>query len=174
MVLANNVADPLLSAKNEGMQSNFRVFGNYNIGNGWGAQVFSFYRVNQIQLQGSQGGFGMYSLSLKKDFKNKLGSIGFGAENFLTPNGFVVRSETKTATISQISENTMRNMNFKINLSYRFGKMTFGPAKKKKSVNNDDTKGGEGDAAPAAPQQPMGMPGGMRMGGGGGGFGGPR
>ena len=173
MVLANNVADPLLSAKNQGLQSNFRIFGNYNFGNGWGAQVFSFYRVNQVQLQGSQGGFGMYSLSFKKDFKNKKGSIGFGAENFLTPNGFVIRNETKTASINQISENTMRNMNFKINLSYRIGKMSFGPTKKKKSVNNDDTKGGEGDAAPAAPQQPMGMPG-MRMGGGGGGFGGPR
>jgi outer membrane receptor protein involved in Fe transport len=173
MVLANNVADPLLSAKNEGLQSNFRIFGNYNFGNGWGAQVFSFYRVNQVQLQGSQGGFGMYSLSFKKDFKNKKGSIGFGAENFLTPNGFVIRNETKTASINQISENTMRNMNFKINFSYRIGKMSFGPTKKKKSVNNDDTKGGEGDAAPAAPQQPMGMPG-MRMGGGGGGFGGPR
>ncbi|MEY2895127.1 MAG: hypothetical protein RIS42_846 [Bacteroidota bacterium] len=172
MVLANNVADPLLSAKNEGLQSNFRIFGNYNFGNGWGAQVFSFYRVNQVQLQGSQGGFGMYSLSFKKDFKNKKGSIGFGAENFLTPNGFVIRNETKTASINQVSENTMRNMNFKINLSYRIGKMSFGPQKKKKSVNNDDTKGGEGEAAPAAPQQPMGMPG-MRMGGGGG-FGGPR
>mgnify|MGYP000172569355 FL=1 len=173
MVLANNVADPLLTAKNEGLQSNFRIFGNYNFGNGWGAQVFSFYRVNQVQLQGSQGGFGMYSLSFKKDFKNKKGSIGFGAENFLTPNGFVIRNETKTASINQVSENTMRNMNFKINLSYRIGKMSFGPQKKKKSVNNDDTKGGEGDAAPAASQQPMGMPG-MRMGGGGGGFGGPR
>jgi outer membrane receptor protein involved in Fe transport len=170
MVLANNVPDPLLNAKNEGLQSNFRIFGNYNMGNGWGAQVFSFYRVNQIQLQGSQGGFGMYSLSFKKDFKNKKGSIGFGAENFLTPQGFVMRNETKTAAIYQLSENTMRNMNFKINLSYRIGKMSFGPTKKKKSVNNDDTKG-EGDAAPAAPQQPMGMPG-MRMGGGGGGFGG--
>lgn len=173
MVLANNVPDPLLNAKNEGLQSNFRIFGNYNMGNGWGAQIFSFYRVNQIQLQGSQGGFGMYSLSFKKDFKNKKGSIGFGAENFLTPQGFVMRNETKTANIYQLSENTMRNMNFKINLSYRIGKMSFGPTKKKKSVNNDDTKG-EGDAAPAAPQQPMGMPG-MRMGGGGGGgFGGPR
>ena len=173
MVLANNVPDPLLNAKNEGLQSNFRIFGNYNMGNGWGAQIFSFYRVNQIQLQGSQGGFGMYSLSFKKDFKNKKGSIGFGAENFLTPQGFVMRNETKTAAIYQLSENTMRNMNFKINLSYRIGKMSFGPTKKKKSVNNDDTKG-EGDAAPAAPQQPMGMPG-MRMGGGGGGgFGGPR
>jgi hypothetical protein len=173
MVLANNVADPLLSAKNEGLQSNFRIFGNYTIGNGWGAQIFSFYRVNQVQLQGSQGGFGMYSLSLKKDFKNKKGSIGFGAENFLTPNGFIIRNETKTASINQVSESTMRNMNFKINFSYRIGKMSFGPQKKKKSVNNDDTKGGDGDAAPAAPQQPMGMPG-MRMGGGGGGFGGPR
>ena len=170
MVLANNNPDPMLAASNKGLQSNFRIFGNYTIGNGWGAQIFSFYRVNQIQLQGSQGGFGMYSLSFKKDFKNKKGSIGFGAENFLTPNGFVIRNETKTATISQISENTMRNMNFKINLSYRIGKMSFGPQKKKKSVNNDDTKGDGGDAAPAAPQQPMGMPG-MRMGGGGGGGG---
>lgn len=172
MVLANNVPDPLLNAKNQGLQSNFRVYGNYNIGNGWGAQIFSFYRVNQVQLQGSQGGFGIYSLSLKKDFKNKKGSIGFGAENFLTPNGFVIRSETQTPVINSKSENTLRNMNFKINFSYRIGKMSFGPTKKKKSVNNDDTKG-DSDAAPSAPQQPMGMPG-MRMGGGGGGFGGPR
>jgi outer membrane receptor protein involved in Fe transport len=169
MVLANNVPDPLLRAKNQGLQSNFRVYGNYNIGNGWGAQIFSFYRVNQVQLQGSQGGFGIYSLSLKKDFKNKKGSIGFGAENFLTPNGFIIRSETQTPVINSKSENTLRNMNFKINFSYRIGKMSFGPTKKKKSVNNDDTKG-DSDA-PAAPAQPMGMPG-MRMGGGGGGFGG--
>ncbi len=172
MFLANNVPDPLLSAKNEGIQSNFRLFGNYTIGNGWGAQIFSFYRVNQIQLQGSQGGFGIYSLSLRKDFKNKKGSIGFGAENFLTPNGFVIRGETKTAFINQESVNTLRNMNFKVNFTYRIGKMSFGQTKKKKSVNNDDTKDG-GDSTPAAPQQPMGMPG-MRMGGGGGGFGGPR
>jgi outer membrane receptor protein involved in Fe transport len=170
LVLANNVLDPLLNAKNQGLQSNFRVYGNYNIGNGWGAQIFSFYRVNQVQLQGSQGGFGIYSLSLKKDFKNKKGSIGFGAENFLTPNGFIIRSETQTPVINSKSENTLRNMNFKINFSYRIGKMSFGPTKKKKSVNNDDTKGDSGDA-PAAPAQPMGMPG-MRMGGGGGGFGG--
>lgn len=170
MVLANNVPDPLLNARNEGLQTNFRVYGNYNIGNGWGAQIFSFYRVNQIQLQGSQGGFGIYSLSLRKDFKNKKGSIGFGAENFLTPNGFIIRSETQTPVINSKSENTLRNMNFKINFSYRIGKMSFGPTKKKKSVNNDDTKG-DSDAAPVSPQ-PSGMPG-MRMGGGGG-FGGPR
>lgn len=171
MVLANNVPDPLLNARNEGLQTNFRVYGNYNIGNGWGAQIFSFYRVNQIQLQGSQGGFGIYSLSLRKDFKNKKGSIGFGAENFLTPNGFIIRNETQTPVINSKSENTLRNMNFKINFSYRIGKMSFTPTKKKKSVNNDDTKG-DSDAMPTSPQ-PSNVPG-MRMGGSRGGFGGPR
>jgi len=182
MVLANNVADPLLNASNQGLQSNFRIFGNYNFGGGWGAQLFSFYRLNQIMLQGSQGGFGTYSLSLKKDFKNKKGSIGFGAENFLT-NGMTIHSETKTPIITSVSNNVMRNLNFKINLSYRFGKMSFNPTKKKKSVSNDDQKDGGGDATPA-PQQPN-MPGMGGMGGdrggrggggysGGGGFGGPR
>ena len=180
MVLKNNVADPLMNASNEGLQSNFRIFGNYNIGNGWGAQLFSFYRPNQILLQGTQGGFGIYSLSMKKDFKNKRGSVGIGAENFLT-NGMTIRSETKTPLITQESTNVLRNMNFKINISYRFGKMSFSPTKKKKSVSNDDQKDGGGDATPAPAQAMPGMGGGDRgsRGGGGGysgggGFGGPR
>ena len=182
MVLKNNVADPLMNASNQGLQSNFRIFGNYNIGNGWGAQLFSFYRANQILLQGTQGGFGIYSLSMKKDFKNKRGSIGFGAENFLT-NGMTIRSETKTPLITQQSTNILRNMNFKINLSYRFGKMSFTPTKKKKSVSNDDQKDGGGDATPAPAQSMPGMGGGDRgsrgggggySGGGGFGGGGPR
>jgi len=167
--ITNNNPDPLLNAKNEGLTSNFRIFSNYNIGGGWGLQLFSFYRPNQIMLQGSQGGFGMYNLSVRKDLKNKKGSFGIGAENFLT-NGITIRNETNSPVISQVSYNTMRNMNFRVNFTYNIGKMTFGPQKKKKSVNNDDTK--DGDSAPAAPQ-PMqmgpGMGGGMR---GGGGFGG--
>jgi len=178
--LTNNNPDPLLNAKNEGLTSNFRVFSNYNVGGGWGLQLFSFYRPNQIMLQGSQGGFGMYNLSIRKDLKNKKGSFGIGAENFLQ-NGMVIRNETHSAQISQVSFNTMRNMNIRVNFTYSLGKMTFGPQKRKKSVNNDDTKEG-GDAQPAQQQQPMqmmgpGMGGGNRGGGGGfggGGFGGPR
>jgi outer membrane receptor protein involved in Fe transport len=177
--MTNNNPDPLLNAKNEGLTSNFRIFSNYNVGKGWGLQLFTFYRPNQIMLQGSQGGFGMYNLSVRKDLKNKKGSFGIGAENFLQ-NGMVIRNETHSPTISQVSYNTMRNMNVRINFTYSLGKMTFGPQKRKKSVSNDDTKEG-GDAQPAQ-QQPMqqmgpGMGGGNRGGGGGfggGGFGGPR
>jgi hypothetical protein len=96
---------------------------------------------------------------VKKDFLNKKGSIGFGAENFFTPNGFVIRSNVETPTISQNSIITLRNMNFKINFSYRIGKITFADTKKKKkSVNNDDLKDGGGDNSgqPATPAAPAG------------------
>nr|MCU0468004.1 TonB-dependent receptor [Arcicella sp.] len=88
-ILKNNNPNPLYTAQNEGWVASFRMFGSYNIAKGWGLQMFSFYRGNQVQLQGNQGGFGIYSLSVKKDFLNKKGSIGFGAENFFTPNGFI-------------------------------------------------------------------------------------
>ena len=49
-------------------------------------------------------------------------------------------------TISQKSVNEMRNMSFRVNISYRFGKMSFDAprARRKKSVNNDDLKDGGG------------------------------
>jgi hypothetical protein len=53
--------------------------GSYTIGNGWGLQLFGFYRGNQVQLQGYQSGFGIYSVSLRKEFNDKKASIGFGA-----------------------------------------------------------------------------------------------
>lgn len=157
--LNNNNPDPVLNAKNEGWVASFRMFGSYNLTKGWGIQAFSFYRGNQVQLQGSQGGFGIYSLSLKKDFLNKKGSIGFGAENFFTPNGFKINNNIESATISQNSTNTLRNMNFKINFSYRIGKMSFDtPKKKKKSVNNDDLKDGGDNGGGGQQQQPAAAP----------------
>jgi outer membrane receptor protein involved in Fe transport len=163
-VLKNNISSSLYNASNEGLVASYRLFGSYNLTKGWGIQTFAFFRGNQVQLQGNQGGFGIYSLGLKKDFLNKKGSIGFGAENFFTPNGFTIQSNVDSPIISQTSVNTLRNMNFKVTFSYRIGKMTFVDAKKKKkSVNNDDMKDGGGDgggqqAAPAAPAGGGGRP----------------
>ncbi len=163
-VLKNNNPNPLYNASNEGWVASFRLFGNYNFGKGWGLQTFSFYRGNQVQLQGNQGGFGIYSLGFKRDFPNKKGSIGFGAENFFTPNGFTIKNNIDSPTITQNSVTTLRNMNFKVTFSYRIGKISFVDAKKKKkSVNNDDMKdGGDGgggqQAAPAAPAGGGGRP----------------
>ncbi|RDV13985.1 TonB-dependent receptor [Pontibacter diazotrophicus] len=153
-VLSNNVDDLTQRASNSGLVYNIRAMGNYKLGQGWGIQGFGFYRGRQVQLQGMQGGFGIYSLNLKKEFNEGKGSIGFGAENFLSPT-IAVRNELNSPTFSQTSTNVMHNMNFRINLSYRIGKMTSdAPRRTKKSVNNDDLKGGsEGGVQDAGAQQ---------------------
>jgi outer membrane receptor protein involved in Fe transport len=159
-VLSNNVDDPMQNASNEGFVYNIRAMGNYKLGQGWGIQGFGFYRGRQVQLQGLQGGFGIYSLNLKKEFNEGRGSIGFGADNFLS-SGMRRITELNTPTFSQSSTNVINNMNFKVNFSYRIGKMTAdaAPRRKKKSVNNDDLKsGGEGGAQDGGAQQGGGMP----------------
>ena len=142
--LDNGLSDPQLRAQNEGFVISGRLFGNYSLPRDWQIQAFSFYRGRRVQLQGSAGGFGIYSLSLNKQFAEKRGSIGFGAENFFTPE-FKMRNELVTSTITQKSVTGMRFMNFKINFSYRIGKLSVdGGRRKKRGVTNEDLKESEG------------------------------
>lgn len=144
--LDNNSPVEALRASNEGLVFSGRLFGNYQLKNDWALQFFSFYRGRQVQLQGTQGGFGIYSLAINKNFKNKKGSIGFGAENFFAPS-MKIRNELVSPTINQSGYNEMYNMNFKINFSYRIGKMSFDqqrPRRSRRSINNDDLKDGGG------------------------------
>ena len=159
-VLKNNDPNPNYTASNQGWVVSYRLFGNYNLSKGWGFQFFAFYRGRQVQLQGYQGGFGIYSLSFKKDINEKRGSIGFGAENFITPS-FKIHSQTNSPIIAQNSVNTLHLMNLKVTFSYRIGKMGFdGSRRRKKSIENDDlkegTNGDVGTQNTGMPQQGMG------------------
>jgi hypothetical protein len=145
-VLDNQNPDPIYAANNTGWVVSGRMFGNYSLSKLWAVQFFGFMRGRDVQLQGWRGGFGMYSLSLRREFGDKRGSIGFGAENFFNVNGFTIKSETVSPILTQRSINVMNNMSFKINFSLRLGKMTFDqrPASRR-SINNDDLKqGGDG------------------------------
>ncbi|GAB3218220.1 TonB-dependent receptor [Algoriphagus aestuariicola] len=144
-MLDNGLTDPQYAAKNDGFVISGRLFGNYTLPKNWQVQVFSFARGRQVQLQGSSGGFAMYGLNFNKQFDEKRGSIGFGAENFLMKE-FKIKNEIVTPTIVSNDINTMRNMNFKVNFSYRIGKMSMDQrTRRRKSINNDDMKeGGDG------------------------------
>jgi outer membrane receptor protein involved in Fe transport len=154
--LANNVPDPLQNASNTGWVYSGRLFGSYDLGNRWAVQAFSFYRGRRVNLQGYQGGFGIYSVGARKEFKSKKGSVGFGLENFLAPS-MKIRNATETPVIMQSSVTVMNNFSFRVNVSYRIGKMSFDqqPRRRGRSINNDDMKEGGGD----------GMEGGANMGG---------
>lgn len=145
-MLDNGLTDPLYAASNQGFVVSGRMFGNYSLPKDWQVQLFTFARGSRVQLQGTSGGFAAYGLGINKQFNEKRGSIGFGADNFLSKE-FKVRNEIITPTIVQNSTNVMRNMNFKINFSYRIGKLSMDQrSRRKKSINNDDLKsGGDGN-----------------------------
>jgi outer membrane receptor protein involved in Fe transport len=151
-VLNNNNPVDSLRAGNEGVVVSGRVFGSYNFSKGWGAQFFSFYRGRQVQLQGTQGGFYIYSLGLRKEFNEKRGTVGFAAENFLQ-RSVKIRTQIESPLLQQNSLNTRNNLSFRFTFTYRIGKMSVDQRpRRKRTINNDDLKDDGGD-------------GGMQMGG---------
>ncbi len=143
--LANNVPDTTQNASNAGWVYSGRLFGSYKLNDKWALQAFSFYRGRRVDLQGYQGGFGIYSLGARRDFINKKGSLGFGLENFLAPS-MKVKGAIETPTISQFNVTVLNNFSFRINFSYRIGKMSVDqPRRRSRSINNDDMKDGGGD-----------------------------
>jgi outer membrane receptor protein involved in Fe transport len=138
LVLRNNVADPLYAAQNAGLVIAGRLYGSYALPKGWGLQLFVFYRGQQVQLQGAQSNFAVYSMSLKREFAQKKGALGFGAENFFSPRN-TVRSELASPLLRQQSTSVQHLLSFKVYFSYHIGKLT-GEARAHKDVENDDLK----------------------------------
>ncbi|GAB4020774.1 TonB-dependent receptor [Spirosoma koreense] len=150
-----------ITISNSGVSIGGRLMSQLQLNKGWSAQVFSFWRGPNPQLQGTMGSFYMYSLGLRKDLANKRGSIGLAAENFAT-NGVKMRTNLNSPLLSQVSVTNLYNANVKVTFTYRIGKMTFEENRRKgRSVNNDDVKGGEGGGEGGGQQQ-QSAPGGGR------------
>ncbi|WP_345052295.1 TonB-dependent receptor domain-containing protein [Hymenobacter glaciei] len=158
--LTNNVPDRNFNASNQGFVFSGRLGGSYNFTPVWGVQAFAFYRGRQVQLQGDQSAFYFYTLGIKRDFAEKRGSLGFGFDNFFTPS-ITIRNNVVSPLIDQASRNELHSLGVRVSFSYRIGKLTAGPSRRGKSVNNDDLKS-EGEGG-----------GGVDAGGGGGGGGAP-
>lgn len=171
--MLNNNKTGVENVQNAGWVFSGRLFGNYNLKNGWGLQFFSFFRGRQVNLQGYQGGFRMYSLAVRKEFNEKRGSFGIGIENF-AQTSLKIKGEIQSTTynlvdpnystaLNQYSTNVMYNLSFRANFSYRIGKMSFenNNRRRKKSINNDDLKGeGGGDGGGGGGNMEQGQRGG--------------
>jgi outer membrane receptor protein involved in Fe transport len=137
--LDNMDPDPIYHAANSGFVANYRLFGSYDISDQYAVQAFAFHRSKQIQLQGYQGGFGVYSLSFNRYFDKKKGSIGIGADNFLT-SGYRIPTVVTSGNIVQNGVNVSYIRSFELKFSYKIGGLSNKPKKQKKTINNDDLK----------------------------------
>jgi outer membrane receptor protein involved in Fe transport len=137
---------------NEGWNFSYNANASYSFKNGWGAQFFGFLRSPTVTLQGLRGAFNFHTFSVKKDFKNKKGSVGFGFENPLAK-AIVIRSnfEDNTSPDFSFTQESVRNIyrrSVRVDFQYSFGKMDAKGGrlfKRRKSVDNDDLKGGGDD-----------------------------
>ena len=131
-----------VTISNTGVSIGGRLMTQLQLSKGWNVQGFSFFRGPMPQLQGQMGSMYMYSVGVRKDVANKRGSIGLAAENF-AGRGVQMRTTLQSPQLAQVSIMRLYNQNVKLTFTYRIGKMSFEPPRRKKSVNNDDIKGGD-------------------------------
>jgi hypothetical protein len=120
---------------------------DYNFGftikfkNNWKAESFAFTRSPSQTLQGSSTSFSMMSFGIKKDFKNKRGSLGIKIIEPFAKNGQkVFTTELEGDNFSQISERKVLFTSIGISFKYTFGKLNFKSSKAKSTIKNDDIK----------------------------------
>jgi ferric enterobactin receptor len=131
-----------LDFASEGWNVNGRLMSLLTLQKGWQVQGFGYLRGNSVIAQGTQSGWGHYALGFRKEFKNKKGSIGLNAQNFLKEK---MKFTSSLHTFQNIQETIdyRYNRGFNITLTYKIGKMgadALRPKKRAKGVKNDDIK----------------------------------
>lgn len=124
---------------------NWNVGGSYDLGKGYKAETFGFFRSPNQTSQGYTPGFSMFSIGFKKEFNNKKGSIGLrliepfkkfkSFETVIDGDGFYQYSNRNTVFRS-----------IGISFKYTFGNLKFNAIKDRTNIKNDDLmQGGNSD-----------------------------
>jgi ferric enterobactin receptor len=119
--------------------------GSYNISDYWKAECWGFFRSPNQTIQGSSTSFSMMSFGVKKEFKNKRGSLGIRIiEPFKDKKIFL--TDITGENFTQRSERIITFRSIGISFKYTFGKLNFKSSSKQSNIkNNDISEGDNGD-----------------------------
>ena len=129
----------------EAILYNYNIGGTINLGNKIRFETWGWFSSPTQTLQGSTDNFSMMTFGIKKDFKNKRGSLGIRlVEPFKKYKDFT--TQLSGGNFTQYSVRQMKIRSVGISFSYTFGKLNF---KEKimnsKIKNNDLIDGGNSD-----------------------------
>ncbi|TPG72465.1 outer membrane beta-barrel family protein [Hymenobacter nivis] len=130
---------PSLQADQRGFTASLNLNTSYRLPKEYTVQAFAYGSLRTIDIQGYGPANLYYSFGGKKTFWNKKADV---ALNIASPfNGrWPYRSTLSTPAFDQRSTFYAYQRSFRLSLAYRFGQEQQG--KQRKSINNDDTKGG--------------------------------
>jgi hypothetical protein len=130
---------PALNTERRGFTAGINVNASYKFDKGITLQGFAFGSLPSPEIQGTGAANLYYQMGVKKTFMKEKADLSL---NIASPfNAYwPYRSTTTTATFDERTENRSYQRAFRLNFSYRFGQA--GQTKQRKSINNDDTKGG--------------------------------
>jgi hypothetical protein len=115
--------------------------GNYDIGKGYKAETFGFFRQPNQTAQGYVPGFSMFSFGFKKEFNNKKGSVGLRfIEPFKKYKSFETELQGDDFYLYSNRNTVFRSIG--ISFKYTFGELRFDAIKNRTNIRNDDIKQG--------------------------------
>jgi len=114
---------------------------SYRFAKVYTAQVFGGVWTGDVQLQTRNSGGYWYSVGMKRLFLNEKADVTINSSNFLTP-GLTYRNTTSTAQFNTANSFYQYRRSVRISFNYRFGKIDASGQRQRRSIQNDDTKGG--------------------------------
>ena len=133
----NGVIDGQPISLTSSLLYSYNFGGSYNIGDHWKAECWGFFRSPNQTIQGNSTSFSMMSFGVKKEFKNKRGSLGIRIiEPFKDKKIFL--TEINGGNFRQRSERIITFRSIGISFKYTFGKLNFKSSMKKSGIKNDD------------------------------------
>ena len=118
---------------------NYNFGGTVDLGNRFKFETWGWYSSPNQTIQGYSDSWSMMSFGIKKDFKNKRGSLGIRViEPFLKNGEKVMRTVLNGENFQQDSERTIAMRSVGISFSYTFGKLNFKEKKVNSKIKNND------------------------------------
>ncbi|MGV3540837.1 MAG: TonB-dependent receptor domain-containing protein [Rufibacter sp.] len=131
-------------AQNQGWQYNLNLNTGYDFGKGISGQFFGGTSSSRVTLQGKNYGWTYCNVAVKKELFQKKGSLTFTVDNPFT-SYMRFGSEITTPAFTQTNEFRNFNRAARLTFDYKFGTADAKKApRKKKSIQNDDIKQGQG------------------------------
>lgn len=129
---------------NKGWYANKRFMTQLSLPDNWKVQANGMFNGKALQLQGRMGGYMLYSLGFRKDFKGNKGSLGITGDNIFSKS-IKVSGDFSSPLFVQRTRNQLINRGVRLTFSYKIGRMGMEVKRKTRSIKNTDIKEGEGN-----------------------------